>query len=81
MMSLQSKFDPAVTGQQAAQVLRSAGLDAERILSVINGAGLACVPRIPSQQMLDSDLVYEAAHEEDAVGVWKYMIRAFEDGY
>jgi hypothetical protein len=31
--------------------------------------------------MLESDAVYEAAHEENALRVWKFMIRAFEEGF
>jgi hypothetical protein len=70
----------AVTGQaEVVRMLRSAGFDAERILSVIGEHGLVCVPRTPTAKKMDSDAVYEAEHEEDALRVWKSMIHAFEE--
>ncbi len=42
------------------------------ILRVLRENGYACVPREPTQEMLDEGWYY--AHEEDALGTWYAMI-------
>jgi hypothetical protein len=46
------------------------------ILRTIREAGYVVVPKVPSKKMLDEGW-YEA-HDENAAGVWRDMIEAYE---
>ena len=49
---------------------------AQRALSALSTAGYICVPREPIDGMLEA--AWEAALAEDAEGVWKSMLEAYE---
>jgi hypothetical protein len=77
-----------VTGQSEILKLISAALEprlmsiliakavADEILSALKEGGYAVVPKAPTKQMLDEGW-YEA-NEENALGVWRDMIEAWE---
>jgi hypothetical protein len=47
------------------------------ILQALKEAGWVCAPLVPSERMLEAG--WADAHEEDAAGVWREMIRASQD--
>jgi hypothetical protein len=53
-------------------------IKAQAALDALRSVDWACVPRIPTQAMLEA--AYWAAHEENAAGVWAEMIESSEGG-
>jgi hypothetical protein len=51
--------------------------EAQRVIDVLSAAGWACVPREPTQEMLEA--AYWAALAENAEGVWEEMISAVDE--
>ena len=49
---------------------------AARLVVALQGYGYVCVPRIPTEYMLEEG--WAPAHEEDARDTWDHMIRAVE---
>jgi hypothetical protein len=66
--------------KEALDATGGAGTDyrsaAEAFLADLRSKGLTCVPKTPSEQMLDAAWAY--ALNEDAAGVWSSMIKEFE---
>lgn len=54
-----------------AEVLQSEA-QARKVLVALRQNGFACVPREPTEEMLEEGWYY--AHEEDAKGTWRAMI-------
>lgn len=52
--------------------------DAKRVLTALEAAGWVCVPREPTQQMLDA--AYWSALAENAAGVWEDMLETCQSG-
>lgn len=66
-----------MTGQiEVVELINSVGSDGERVLSAIKEAGFVCVPRTPTLEMTDA--AWAAALNENAMGVWRDMIDAYE---
>jgi hypothetical protein len=49
----------------------------EETVEALYARGFVCVPRMPTQEMLDE--AYWSALAENAAGVWDEMIKASED--
>ena len=50
---------------------------AARVIAALEAAGYVCVPREPTERMLDA--AYWSAYGANAAGVWTDMIRAVDE--
>jgi hypothetical protein len=48
--------------------------DAKRILDALDAAGYVCVPREPTEKMIQDGWI--AALDEDAGDTWRYMVKS-----
>jgi hypothetical protein len=59
-----------------AALLRSED-EAKRVLKALDAGGYACVPRVPTEAMLEAG--WYPAHMEDAGETWRAMMEVIDD--
>lgn len=69
-------YNNSIAGTGREIIIKALGVEeGARVADAIAAQGYVCVPRVPTDKMLDEAWAW--AHDEDALGVWNAMIGAY----